>query len=27
LAEVLGLSTAAIGRRHDERIIAGPDGR
>jgi 2-methylfumaryl-CoA isomerase len=27
LAEVLGLSTAAIGRLHDERIIAGPDGR
>jgi len=27
LAEVLGLSTAEIGRLHDERIIAGPDGR
>ena len=27
LAEVLGLSTAEIGRLHDERIIAGPDDR
>ena len=27
LAEVLGLSTAEIGRLHDERIVAGPDGR
>jgi 2-methylfumaryl-CoA isomerase len=27
LAEVLGLSPAEIGRLHDERLIAGPDGR
>jgi 2-methylfumaryl-CoA isomerase len=27
LAEVLGLSSAEIGRLHDERIVAGPDGR
>ncbi|MFH5925702.1 CoA transferase [Roseomonas xinghualingensis] len=27
LAEVLGLSTAAIGRLHDAGIVAGPDGR
>jgi 2-methylfumaryl-CoA isomerase len=26
LTEVLGLSTAEIGRLHDEHIIAGPDG-
>jgi 2-methylfumaryl-CoA isomerase len=26
LAEVLGLSSAEIGRLHDERIVAGPDG-
>lgn len=27
LAEVLGLSAEAIGRLHDERVAAGPDGR
>jgi 2-methylfumaryl-CoA isomerase len=27
LSEVLGLSSAEIGRLHDERIVAGPDGR
>jgi 2-methylfumaryl-CoA isomerase len=27
LAEVLGLSPAEIGRLHDNRIVAGPDGR
>jgi 2-methylfumaryl-CoA isomerase len=27
LAEILGLSSAEIGRLHDERIVAGPDGR
>ena len=27
LAEVLGFSSAEIGRLHDERIIAGPEGR
>ena len=27
LSEVLGLSSTAIGRLHDERIVAGPDGR
>ncbi|MBV8508103.1 MAG: CoA transferase, partial [Alphaproteobacteria bacterium] len=27
LTEVLGLSSAEIGRLHDERIVAGPDGR
>jgi len=27
LGEVLGLSSAEIGRLHDERIVAGPDGR
>jgi 2-methylfumaryl-CoA isomerase len=27
LAEVLGLSSAEIGRLHDERLVAGPDGR
>jgi 2-methylfumaryl-CoA isomerase len=27
LDEVLGLSPAEIGRLHDERIVAGPDGR
>jgi 2-methylfumaryl-CoA isomerase len=27
LAGVLGLSAAEIGRLHDNRIIAGPDGR
>ena len=27
LAEVLGLSPAEIGRLHDDRIVAGPDGR
>ncbi len=27
LAEILGLSAAEIGRLHDARIIAGPDGR
>jgi 2-methylfumaryl-CoA isomerase len=27
LAEVLGLSSAEIGRLHDERIVAGPGGR
>ncbi len=27
LAEILGLSAAAIGRLHDARIVAGPDGR
>jgi 2-methylfumaryl-CoA isomerase len=27
LAEVLGLSPAEIGRLHDRRIVAGPDGR
>ncbi len=27
LAEVLGLSAAEIGRLHDGRIVAGPDGR
>ena len=27
LAEVLGLSSAEIGRLHDGRIVAGPDGR
>ena len=27
LAEVLGLSQAEIGRLHDHRIVAGPDGR
>jgi 2-methylfumaryl-CoA isomerase len=27
LAELLGLSSAEIGRLHDERIVAGPDGR
>jgi 2-methylfumaryl-CoA isomerase len=27
LAEVLGLSSAEIGRLHDNRIVAGPDGR
>jgi 2-methylfumaryl-CoA isomerase len=26
LAELLGLSSAEIGRLHDERIVAGPDG-
>ncbi len=25
--EVLGLSTAEIGRLHDNRIVAGPGGR
>ncbi len=27
LSEVLGLSSTEIGRLHDERIVAGPDGR
>jgi 2-methylfumaryl-CoA isomerase len=27
LAEVLGLSSAEIGRLHDERLVAGPNGR
>jgi 2-methylfumaryl-CoA isomerase len=27
LTEVLGLSSAEIGRLHDERIVAGPNGR
>jgi 2-methylfumaryl-CoA isomerase len=27
LAQVLGLSTAEIGRLHDNRIVAGPGGR
>jgi 2-methylfumaryl-CoA isomerase len=27
LAEVLGMSSAEIGRLHDRRIVAGPDGR
>jgi 2-methylfumaryl-CoA isomerase len=27
LDQVLGLSSAEIGRLHDERIVAGPDGR
>jgi 2-methylfumaryl-CoA isomerase len=27
LTEVLGLSPAEIGRLHDDRIVAGPDGR
>jgi len=27
LAEVLGLSSAEIGRLHDDGIVAGPDGR
>jgi len=27
LSEVLGLSSAEIGRLHDHRIVAGPDGR
>lgn len=27
LAAVLGLSQAEIGRLHDDRIVAGPDGR
>jgi len=27
LGEVLGLSSAEIGRLHDERIVVGPDGR
>ena len=27
LTEVLGLSSAEIGRLHDQRIVAGPDGR
>ncbi|MBV8936691.1 MAG: CoA transferase, partial [Alphaproteobacteria bacterium] len=27
LAQVLGLSSAEIGRLHDDRIVAGPDGR
>ena len=27
LTEVLGLSAAEIGRLHDDRITAGPDGR
>jgi 2-methylfumaryl-CoA isomerase len=27
LTEVLGLSLAEIGRLHDQRIVAGPDGR
>jgi 2-methylfumaryl-CoA isomerase len=27
LSEVLGLSLTEIGRLHDERIVAGPDGR
>ena len=27
LSEVLGLSSAEIGRLHDERVVAGPDGR
>jgi 2-methylfumaryl-CoA isomerase len=27
LTDVLGLSSAEIGRLHDQRIVAGPDGR
>ncbi len=27
LADVLGLSGAAIGRLHDQGVVAGPDGR
>jgi 2-methylfumaryl-CoA isomerase len=27
LSEVLGLSTGEIGRLHNERVVAGPDGR
>jgi hypothetical protein len=27
LTEVLGLSSAELGRLHDQRIVAGPDGR
>jgi 2-methylfumaryl-CoA isomerase len=27
LSDVLGLSLAEIGRLHDERVVAGPDGR
>lgn len=27
LSEILGLSSTEIGRLHDDRIIAGPDGR
>ena len=27
LTEVLGLSSAGIGRLHDNRVVAGPDGR
>ena len=27
LSEMLGLTTTDIGRLHDDRIIAGPDGR
>ncbi len=27
LSEILGLSSAEIGRLHDERVVAGPDGR
>jgi 2-methylfumaryl-CoA isomerase len=27
LSEILGLSSAEIGRLHDERIVTGPDGR
>jgi 2-methylfumaryl-CoA isomerase len=27
LAEALGMSSAEIGRLHDERIVAGPSGR
>jgi 2-methylfumaryl-CoA isomerase len=27
LTEVLGLSSAEIGRLHDQRVVAGPDGR
>src|SRR5207244_13603501 len=27
LSEVLGLSSAEIGRLHDERIVAGPEDR
>jgi 2-methylfumaryl-CoA isomerase len=27
LTEVLGLSSAELGRLHDQRVVAGPDGR